>query len=125
MTLSTGHFSAWLSAYGKAWEHKNAGGYAELFADNALYYWTPFDQPKKGREEIVAAIAAAVANQRDIEFGARVLYTQAQLGVAHWSCAFTRIPTGKRVHIDGICVVQFETDGKALSFREWWHSDER
>jgi ketosteroid isomerase-like protein len=125
MKLTEKHFSTWLSAYGRAWEAKDAAGFAGLFAENALYYWTPFEEPKKGRAEIRAAFAAAVESQRDIDFGARILYTHAQLGAAHWSCSLTRTNTGKRVHLDGIFVVQFETNGEALSFREWWHSDER
>lgn len=124
MILSEKQFSDWLAAYGAAWQARDASAFADLFADKALYYWTPFDEAKKGRDEIAAAFSEALANQRDIEFGARVLYTQSQLGAAHWSCAFTRPTTGKRVHLDGIFVVQFGENGKALSFREWWHSDE-
>jgi len=125
MTLSQARFHSWLADYGEAWQARDAARFAGLFADNALYYWTPFEAPKKGRAEIAAAFSAAVADQSDIEFGARVLYTQAQLGAAHWSCAFTRAGTGKRVHLDGVFVVQFTDGGEALSFREWWHSDER
>lgn len=125
MTLSQTRFQPWLADYGEAWQARDAARFAGLFADNALYYWTPFEAPKKGREEIAAAFSAAVADQSDIEFGARILYTQAQLGAAHWSCAFTRAQTGKRVHLDGVFVVQFTDGGEALSFREWWHSDER
>lgn len=118
-------FEEWLSTYGSAWERKDATDFSALFDEAAIYYWTPFDDPKKGRTEIAAAFSSAVETQNDIDFGARVLYTQAQLGAAHWSCSFTRISTGKRVHIDGIFVVQFNDDGSALSFREWWHSDEQ
>lgn len=125
MTLSEKHFTGWLADYGRAWEAKDASGFAALFADDAIYYWTPFEDPKKGGAEIAAAFSGAVDTQRDIDFGARVLYTQVQLGAAHWSCAFTRAETGKRVHLDGIFVVQFDDSGKALSFREWWHTDER
>ncbi len=124
MALTEQRFVQWLRDYGAAWENKDAGAFAALFEDDALYYWTPFDDAKKGREEITAAFSEAVATQTDIDFGARPLYVQAQLGAAHWSCAFTRTETGRRVHIDGIFVVQFGAGGRALSFREWWHSDE-
>jgi hypothetical protein len=125
MTLSEQHFQSWLTKYGKAWEARDAQGFSALFEDNALYYWTPFQAPQKGRDEIAAAFSAAVGKQRDIDFGARILYVEAQLGAAHWSCALTRARTRRRVHIDGIFVVQFAETGKALSFREWWHTDER
>lgn len=122
--LTEQKFEQWLSAYGAAWQARDAHAFAALFDENALYYWTPFEEPKKGRAEIAAAFNPAVGRQRDIDFGARVLYVQAQLGAAHWSCSFTRVSTGLRVHLDGVFVVQFDENGAALSFREWWHSDE-
>jgi len=124
MALSEKHFRKWIDDYGAAWTARNGTRFSQLFEDDALYYWTPFDDPKKGREAIAAAFNGAVGRQRDIDFGARVLYVQANLGAAHWTCSLTRAATGKRVHIDGIFVVQFGESGKALSFREWWHSNE-
>lgn len=124
MTLSTDRFEKWLADYGAAWMARDEKAFAALFEDAALYYWTPFEDPKKGQTEIAAAFAQAVIDQTDIDFGARALYVQAELGAAHWSCAFTRKGSGQRVHLDGIFVVQFGASGKALSFREWWHSDE-
>ena len=125
MALSEKRFRTWLAQYGRAWEAKNASAFARLFAETALYYWTPFDEPRKGRAEIAAAFSGAVGRQLDIEFGARVLYVNQQIGAAHWSCAFTRVGTGKRIHLDGVLGVQFGDSGEAVSFREWWHSDER
>lgn len=125
MILSLQRFEAWLVAYGGAWSARDARRFADLFESDALYYWTPVEEPKRGRAAIAAAFSAAVGRQRQIEFGARALYTRAQMGVAHWSCDFTRLATGRRVHLDGVCMVQFGESGKALSFREWWHSDER
>ena len=124
MSLSEQQFEQWINAYGAAWEAQDGGRFVQLFEADALYYWTPFEAPKKGRDQIADAFNGAVGRQRDIDFGARVLYVQANLGAAHWTCSLTRATTGKRVHIDGIFVVQFGDHGKALSFREWWHSDE-
>jgi len=123
--LSLEHFERWLKDYGLAWEAKDAESFSTLFHDEALYYWTPFEDPQKGKAEIRGAFDKAVATQTEIEFGARVLYVEARLGAAHWSVAYTRETTGKRVHCDGIFVVQFSDNGRALSFREWWHSDEQ
>ncbi len=124
MALSEQLFEQWIERYGAAWAARDGARFAQLFEADAIYYWTPFEEPKKGREEIADAFNGAVGRQREIDFGARVLYVQASLGAAHWSCSFTRVATGKRVHLDGIFVVQFSDHGKALSFREWWHSDE-
>lgn len=125
MSLSETRFEAWLSAYGKAWESHNGQAFGALFAADGLFYRSPFDDPKRGREAIAAAFSESAGRQRDIDFGARLLYVQAQLGAAHWSCSFTRSGSGRRVHIDGVLVAQFDGAGKALSVRQWWHSDER
>ena len=101
MTLTEQDFETWLRAYGAAWEARDTEAFSALFEQDALYYWTPFQDPKKGTAEIAGAFGDAVARQRDIDFGARVLYVTAQLGAAHWSCAFTREGSGDRVHLDG------------------------
>jgi ketosteroid isomerase-like protein len=125
MALTEKRFEAWLAQYGKAFEAQNATAFSALFTEKALHYRTPFEEPKKGRGEIAAAFAAAVGRQRDIDFGARVLYVNAELGAAHWSAAFTRTNSGRRVHIDGVLGARFDATGKVVSLREWWHSDER
>lgn len=125
MGLDEAAFASWLKRYGRAWEARDAAGFSGLFSEDALYYWTPFEEPKKGRAAIADAFSQAVGRQRDIDFGARVLYVAARTGAAHWSCAFTRVGTGRRVRIDGVLGAQFDQSGRAVSFREWWHSDER
>lgn len=125
MTLSTQRFESWLDAYGAAWKARDAKRFGALFADNAIYYWTPFGEPKKGRDAIIAAFTKAVGGERDIEFGARVLYTSSELGAAHWSGALTQVRGGRRTHLDGIFVVVFNEAGKAISLRQWHHQDER
>ncbi|MEO1253220.1 MAG: nuclear transport factor 2 family protein [Pseudomonadota bacterium] len=124
MTLSEKRFGQWIDAYGAAWAARDGNRFGSLFEDDAVYYWTPLKEPNKGRAAIVAAFNGAVARQREIDFNARILYTQASLGCAHWTVSFTRAATGKRVHIDGILVVQFSEHGRAQSFWEWWHTDE-
>lgn len=124
MSLTQKHFEHWLRVYGGAWEASASTRFASLFEENAIYYWAPFDDPIKGRDAIQASFNEAASKQRDVDFGARVLYVESSLGAAHWTCSYTRATTGKRVHVDGILVVQFSDSGRALSFREWWHSDE-
>lgn len=115
---------AWLSAYGKAWEHRDALAFSELFTTDARYYWTPFDQPNEGRDEVREAVEAAVSNQENIEFEAEVLALTSDGALARWRCFFDRIPAGKRVHLDGIFLLEFSREGLCRHFREWWHSDE-
>lgn len=115
----------WLEAYGKAWEEKDADSFTGLFSPDVLYYWTPFEEPKRGRDGLAQAFHAAVSRQRDIHFTSKILATATEgKGIAHWHCAFDRIGTGVRVSLDGIFLMEFGDDDRCSVFREWWHSDE-
>ena len=41
-------FSRWLDAYGRAWVARDPAAAAELFAEEATYQETPFDEPMRG-----------------------------------------------------------------------------
>ena len=66
-------FDTWLTAYGAAWEARDAEAFAGLFTDDVCYFWTPFEEPKKGRDGVAGAFTNAVANQRDIHFSYEIL----------------------------------------------------
>ncbi len=117
-------FSAWLTAYGKAWEEKDEKAFAALFTPDALYYWTPHDDPKQGRNEIAAAFRCATSRQEDISFRFEILSVTTESGVAHWQCEFDRTPTRRRIHLDGIMKTSFSKEWKGREFHEWWHTDE-
>ena len=117
-------FDRWLKTYGAAWEAKDAGAFTALFSEDVRYYWTPFEEPKKGRDGVAAAFSSAVANQRDIHFRYEILAVDEARCVARWWCSLTRPATGHRVQLDGILMVEPAADGLCRAFREWWHSDE-
>ena len=50
LTFTT--FDTWLEMYVKASAENNPQASAELFARNAKYYETPFDEPMMGRDAI-------------------------------------------------------------------------
>ena len=88
-------FDRWLAAYGAAWEAKDAEAFAHLFTDDVRYFWTPFEEPKTGRDGVAEAFSSAVANQRDIHFNYEILAVGEERGVARWRCVFTRRATGR------------------------------
>lgn len=117
-------FDTWVDRYGRAWEKRDAQSFSDLFTTDARYYWTPFEEPKLGREGIARAFEAATDNQQDIRFEYELLSVEAPVRLARWRCEFTRIGTGVRVHLDGILSVRMAENGLCQEFREWWHSDE-
>jgi len=125
MKLPTAHtFEAWLRLYGRAWETRDPAAAVELFAPDALYHWTPFGPPKRGRAEIATAWEQATARQRDVHFRFRVWFVEGRRGVAHWHTTLTRATTGLPVELDGVLAAEFDDAGRCAVFREWWHSSE-
>jgi hypothetical protein len=121
-TLTREAFETWLQAYRAAWESREPGAAAALYtAQGAEYYWTPFDPPQRGREEIATAWHGAVTQQRDIQMTFEVLAVDGNRGVAHWHTNFTSLASGQPVQLDGILIAEFEGPKHCRVFREWWH----
>lgn len=116
-------FERWLDAYGAAWEARDSDAFAAVFTEDATYQWTPFEEPKHGRQEIGDAFWDAVEGQRNIHFRYRVLSVSGDLGVCRWWCEFERV-SGVHVALDGIFVCQLTTDELCCQFQEWWHRQE-
>jgi hypothetical protein len=98
--------------------------FSQLFTPDAVYHWTPFQEPQRGRQEIASAVGAAFSGQRDIQFSARLLAAECDPCIAHWTCSFTRVASGRRVAVDGLFLLRFDDSGLCREFREWWHSSE-
>jgi hypothetical protein len=122
--MESNHFDNWLAAYGLAWERRDGQAFAALFTPDVHYHWTPFEEPKVGRDAVAEAFAAAVVRQGDIRFTALALSRGDPGGIAHWQCSFTRADEDYTVRLDGMLVVEFDHSGLCRIFREWWHSDE-
>lgn len=117
-------FSNWLTKYGQVWETRYPEGVGDLYSSDVLYYWTPFEEPLRGRDAITAASREASGRQEDIRFGYEVIAQKDNEGWARWWCSFTRVGTGRNIRIDGILRAVFDAEGLCSEFREWWHSDE-
>ncbi len=125
MDLSRETFRDWVQSYGEAWEGRDAEAAAMLFAHDALYYWTPFDEPKRGREEIAAAWQEATSRQRNVKFSYELLAVTSRTGIARWHTSLDRSAAERRVELDGILAAEFDSETALCRvFREWWHSKE-
>ncbi|MBL1215104.1 MAG: nuclear transport factor 2 family protein [Ignavibacteriae bacterium] len=117
-------FEQWLQVYGRAWEDKNTEKFVSGFAADANYYWTPFDTPQKGIDEINKAFNEAIASQEGINFDSQILNVDNDRGLCQWWCSFTRIATQQLINLDGIFLIKFNEENLCTEFREWWHTDE-
>jgi SnoaL-like domain len=114
-------FQRWLENYGRAWERRDARAAAELFPERATYQETPFVEPLRGREAILAYWANVCRTQENVHFGFDVLAVDEEAGLAHWWATFARLPQRKRLALDGIFFIALDSENRATSLREWWH----
>lgn len=93
---------AWLDAYERAWEGRDADAAARLFGIGATYQWGPFDEPLLGREAIRTRWAQATGAQEDVHFSSEVLALTEERVIAHWQASLLRPAEGVRGLLDGI-----------------------
>ena len=114
----------WLGAYKRAWEDRDPVAAADLFAADAAYHETPFDEPSRGRNGIFEYWSDVPRTQRGICFSYEILATTENGGVAHWRASFLGLPADNPVELDGIFLVKLDADGRCTEYREWWHKQE-
>lgn len=114
-------FNTWLEAYGKASAEDDPQASAGLFARNAQYYETPFDEPMVGCDSIYKYWKMGAQSFKDKESTYEILSVKGNLGIARWQSNFIDIKSGKRFTLDCLFLVEFDDNDKCKLFREWWH----
>ncbi len=117
-------FNDWLRRYGDAWERRDPAAAAALFTDDAVYWWTPFGEPKRGPGEIAKAWGEATTRQRDVRFEFEIIAVTERAGIATWHTKLVRASTGREIEVDGVLLAELDEAGRCRLFREWWHSTE-
>jgi hypothetical protein len=121
-SLTIEHFEQWLSSYGRASEENDPRASADLFAEDATYYESPFDEPLVGREAIYGYWLAGAQRLADKRFSHAILAVRGNVGVARWQANCIVKDTGIILILDAIFVVEFDAQGRCIHFREWWHA---
>ncbi len=116
---------AWLLRYGAAWEARDGEAAARLFTDDAVYCWGPHDPPLQGRDAIGERWSQATDDQRDVRFRHEILGIDGDRVFARWWSTFVRLPTGWRVELDGVFVLDFSDGDRCHRLQEWWLARER
>jgi hypothetical protein len=117
-------FNNWLTAYGQAWIARDPQAATSLFADDATYQVTPFDEPFRGRAAIYDYWLGVTKTEDNIRFDYEILAVTPQHGVARWWASFVRVPPRLETKLDGIFLISLDSEGRCHSLREWWHKQQ-
>ena len=111
----------WLTEYGKAWIDRDAKRAASLYAEDATYQVTPFDEPFRGQAAIYEYWHGVTSTEESVKFEHEILAVTPDYGIARWRASFVRVPPGLLTKLDGILLLELDSDGRCQSLREWWH----
>src|SRR5688572_13499914 len=117
-------FKMWLEAYGQAWENQDPQAAAKIFAADATYQETPFDEQIRGREAILQYWLEETYVQEQVKFSYEILAVSENRGIARWQASFARRPSKIHVKLDGIFVVYLNVENLCTVFEEWWNREE-
>jgi len=116
--------TAWLAAYGKAWETKDSALVLTLFTPDANYRDSAFVDPMVGAEAIKTYWDTVTAGQKDISFQSELWAVTGNVAIAHWAAQFTAVPGDTPAKLDGVFHLTFaDVSGGipvASQLLEWW-----
>ena len=112
----------WLDKYVEAWRTYNPAQIRDLFSEDALYLYSPFDEqnPVRGRE----AILADWLKQPDAAGSWKARYepvaVEGSVGVAHGRTQYFNADGAITREFDNIFVLHFNDEGRCTRFTEWF-----
>jgi hypothetical protein len=111
----------WLDAYVRAWKSYDPDAIGVLFAERCEYRYHPFDEPLRGRDEIVTSW---VEDDPDEPGTYDAVYepvaVDGDVAVATGSSTYTNADGSVRAIYDNCFVLRFEPDGRCSAFTEWF-----
>lgn len=106
---------AWLNSYIAAWRSYDTGAIGDLFAEDAVYAYHPWDEPIRGRE----AIVADWRSERDDPLSWRAEYRPFVVeGNRAVAVGETRYVGGKTFF--NIWQLTFDQNARCSEFVEWY-----
>ena len=104
---------AWANRYFEAWKSNDPALVASLFTADAVYYYGPFREPARGREEIVRRWVSNPPSN-DVRSAHEVIAVNGDTAVIHWSVSFDGTA------MDGVLIVKLDDAGDCYEHREWY-----
>ena len=113
---------AWLDNYVEAWRTYDVAKIGNLFSEDALYCYSPFDEdnPVRGRAAIVASWLEAPNAPDTWEAHYAPVAIEGTVGVAQGRTRYLRPDSTVEREFDNIFVLHFDDVGRCTRFTEWY-----
>lgn len=113
---------AWLDKYVEAWRTYDQEQIRELFSEDALYFYSPWDEDShlRGREAILADWLKQPDAAGSWEAHYAPVAVEGNVGVAQGRTIYYRPDGTVDRQFDNIFVIHFDDDGRCTRFTEWF-----
>ena len=113
---------AWLDNYVEAWRSYDMSKIGDLFCEDALYFYSPFDErdPVRGRAAIVANWLEAPDAPHSWEAHYEPIAVEGHVAVANGRTRYFRPDGTQEREFDNIFVLHFDDAGRCRRFTEWY-----
>jgi ketosteroid isomerase-like protein len=113
---------AWLDKYIEAWRTYDPGQIGDLFSEDALYLYSPWDEPNpvRGRDEIVADWRKEMNAVGSWEARYVPVAVEGNVGVAQGRTRYFGSDGTVEREFDNIFVLHFDDAGRCARFTEWY-----
>ncbi len=113
---------AWVDAYAKAWDERDADAAAALFTPDSEYRTHPFLEPNKGRDGVHSYWADVTSTQSNVTCRMGKPFVDGdRAAVEFWT---TLENNGAAITIVGCLLLHFDADGLCSRLREYWVIEE-
>jgi ketosteroid isomerase-like protein len=110
----------WVNAYVEAWETYDAQKIGDLFSRDAEYRYHPYDEPVRGRNEIVKSWLDDPDEPGRYEGSYEPIAVDGDVAVAVGTSSYTGADGAIDRVYDNIFVMRFDPDGRCQEFTEWY-----
>ena len=110
----------WLDKYVEAWRTYDPAQIGNLFSEDALYFYSPFDAPLRGREAIVADWLKEPNATGSWEARYVPVAVEGNVGVAQGRTRYFGSDGAVEREFDNIFVLHFDEAGRCKRFTEWY-----
>ena len=113
-------YSGMIEQFGKAWEQGLPDGITEVFAEDAVFLPSPFDEPIRGKEAIAEYWKDIPVEQAEVSFRFGEIFAAGPWFSTEYKCTFRRRRSGQMIDVRGGLFCETH-EGKIAEMRMYWH----
>jgi hypothetical protein len=111
---------AWLNAYVSAWKSYDPQAIGQLFGDDAVYRYSPFDEPVQGRDAIVASWLESPDPPGTYDAHYETALIAGDRAVTNGRSLYFADDGSVRAEWDNVFLLRFDGDGRCIEYAEWY-----